>query len=39
MEDDIKFNQEILISKLFKFPDAYVDLKKYVNNKKFKNLI
>jgi hypothetical protein len=39
MEEDIKFNQTLLISKLFKFPKAYLDLKNYVNNKDIKSLI
>jgi hypothetical protein len=39
MEEDIKFNHETLIGKLFKFPEAYVDLKKYINKKIFKKLI
>lgn len=37
MEEVIKFNQNILIGKLFKLPDAYVELKNYCsikNNKK-----
>lgn len=39
MEEDIKFNQETLISKLFKFPDAYLNLKTYVNGNEIKKLI
>lgn len=39
MEEDIKFNQKTLISKLFKFPKAYLDLKNYVNNRGIKSLI
>jgi hypothetical protein len=37
MENIVKFNQETLISKLFKFPDAYLNLKTYVNRNKIKN--
>jgi hypothetical protein len=39
MEDDIKFNQETLIGKLFKFPEAYLNLKGYVNLSKNKKLV
>jgi len=39
MENIVKFNQETLISKLFKFPDAYLNLKTYVNRNKIKKLI
>jgi hypothetical protein len=39
MEEIIKFNQSVLISKLFKLPDAYVDLKTYYHNNRKKNLI
>jgi hypothetical protein len=39
IENIVKFNQETLISKLFKFPDAYLNLKTYVNRNKIKKLI
>ena len=39
MEEDIKFNQMTLIGKLFKFPQAYLDLKNYINNRGIKSLI
>ena len=39
MENIVKFNQETLISKLFKFPDTYLNLKTYVNRNKIKKLI
>jgi hypothetical protein len=39
MEEDIKFNHETLIGKLFKFPDAYSDLKKHINKNRIKKLI
>ena len=40
MEEIIKFNQSVLTGKLFKLPDAYVELKNYCNHKnKIKNLI
>ena len=39
MEEDIKFNHKTLIGKLFKFPDAYIDLKNHTDKKIFKKLI
>jgi hypothetical protein len=39
MESDIKHNQETLIGKLFKFPEAYTQLKKLINKEITKKLI
>lgn len=39
MENDIKHNQETLIGKLFKFPEAYTQLKKLINKEITKKLI
>jgi hypothetical protein len=39
MESDIKHNQETLIGKLFKFPEAYTHLKKLINKEITKKLI
>ena len=40
MEEIIKYNQSVLVGKLFKLPDAYINLKNHCNHKnKIKNLI
>lgn len=39
MEHIIKHNQETLISKLFKFPDAYLNMRNYILQNKSKKLI
>jgi hypothetical protein len=40
MEEIIKYNQSVLVGKLFKLPEAYTNLKNYCNHtNKIKNLI
>jgi hypothetical protein len=40
MEESIKYNQSVLVGKLFKLPEAYTNLKNHCNHKnKIKNLI
>jgi hypothetical protein len=43
MEDTIEYNYNALIEKLFRFPDAYLEMKRYCNEEtnklKYKSLI
>ena len=38
LEETIEFNYNVLIDKLFRYPDAYIDMKNYLSNKTTKKL-
>jgi hypothetical protein len=38
LEETIEFNYNVQIDKLFRYPDAYIDMKNYLSNKTTKKL-